>query len=131
MPTALHPTFLIAATINEEGYAELPAIEGGAVLPLARLHVAPDDTGGLVQRVVSAARPAGRWEPLDTALFAKCLGLALGPATPGLFALRGIGTAAQSKAGLLYQDAASEQARRRAIRSAFLVHLAAYEERLV
>lgn len=131
MPVQLSPTFLVAATINDEGCIELPAVVGGAVLPMARLLVAPGETGGLLQRVVSASDPAAGWEPLDTAFFAKCLGIALGPATPEAFALRGIGPAARSKAGLLRTDAASERLRLQTIRSAFLVHLAAYEGRLV
>ncbi len=127
----LHPAFLIAAAVNDEGVVELPAAGGGTAFPIARAHFAPDDRGGFAQRVVPAVGQGGRWEPLDMGFFARCLGLALGALTPDLFAVRGVGAVGQSRGRLARQDPASEEARLHALRTAFLVHLAAYEGRLV
>lgn len=127
----LHPAFLIAAAVNDEGHVELPAAGGGTAFPIARAHFAPDDRGGFVQRVVPAVEQGGRWEPLDMAFFARCLGLALGALTPDLFAVRGVGVPGQARGRLARRDPASEEARLQALRAAFLVHLAAYEGRLV
>jgi hypothetical protein len=127
----LTPAFLLAAAINEQGYIALPAVVGGATFPVAQAHFAPDDRGGFVQRVTPAVGSDERWKPLDMAFFARCLGLALGAVTPGIFAVRGIGAAVHSHGRLARRDPASEEERLRALRSAFLIHLAAYEERVV
>lgn len=127
----LHPAFLIAAAINDDGFVELPAAGGGAAFPLSRALFAPDAHGGFVQRVVPAAGRAGGWRPLDMAFFARCLGVALGPVTPDVFAVRGVGGPGQTRGRLAHADAGSDEARLRALRGAFLVHLAAYEDRLV
>ncbi|PAP74185.1 hypothetical protein [Rubrivirga marina] len=127
----LHPAFLIAAAVNDEGHVELPAAGGGTAFPIARAHFAPDDQGGFVQRVVPAVGQDGRWETLDMAFFARCLALALGALTPDLFAVRGVGVPGQARGRLARRDPASEEARLQTLRAAFLVHLAAYEGRLV
>jgi hypothetical protein len=127
----LHPAFLIAAAVNDAGHVELPAAGEGTAFPIARAYFAPDSRGGFVQRVAPAAGRGGDWEPLDMAFFARCLGLALGALTPDLFAVRGVGGVGQSRGRLARTDAASEEARLQALRTAFLVHLAAYEGRLV
>ena len=127
----LHPAFLLAAAINDDGHIELPAAGEGTAFPIARAHFAPDADGGFAQRIVSASgRPDG-WRPLDMAFFARCLALALGPVTPDLFAVRGVGAVGQSRGRLARTDATSEDARCRVLRGAFLVHLAAFEDRLV
>ena len=126
----LHPVFLIAAAINDDGHIALPAATGAA-LPLGRAEFGPDATGALVQRVAPAVGSRGAWEPLDMAFFARCLGLAFGALTPALFAVRGVGGPASLHSRLARPDAASDEARFRIIRSAFLAHMAAYEERLV
>ncbi len=127
----LRPTFLLAAAVNDDGWIELPAAEPGAAFPLARLHVAPDADGGFVQRLVPTAGPPGEWRPLDMAVFARCLALTLGPVTPDLFAVRGVGAVGQSRGRLARTDAASDEARLQILRGAFLAHLVAYEGRLV
>lgn len=127
----LHPALLIAAAINEDGYVELPAAGSGIAFPLARALFGPDGGGGLVQRVLPAAGRDADWRPLDMAFFARCLALRLGPVTPDLFAVRGVGGDGQSHGRLARTDAASETARVRALRAAFAVHLAAHEDRLV
>ena len=127
----LTPAFLIAAAVNDEGCVELPAAGGGTAFPIARAHFAPDSQGGFVQRVVPAVGQDGRWEPLDMSFFARCLALALGPVTPDLFAVRGVGAVGQSRGRMARTDPASREARLQALRAAFLVHLAAYEGRLV
>ncbi len=127
----LHPAFLIAATVTDDGWIELPAAGTGTAHPVDRLHVAPGADGGFVQRVVP---PAGRdepWQPFEMAFFARCLALALGPVTPGLFEVRGVGALGSSRGRLARTDAASEAARLQVLRSAFLAHLAAYEEGFV
>ena len=126
----LHPVFLLAAAIDDDGHIDLPAATGAA-LPLGRAQFGPDASGALVQRVVPAVGARGGWEPLCMAFFARCLGLAFGALTPSLFGLRGVGGPASLHSRLARPDAASEEARFRIIRSAFLAHLAAYEERLV
>ncbi len=126
----LHPVFLIAAAINDDGYIDLPASSGTA-LPLGRAHFGPDDGGALVQRLAPAVGVAGAWAPLDMHFFARCLGLTYGPLTPALFAVRGVGGPTSTRARLAHPDAESDAARFRIIRGAFLAHLAAYEERLV
>ena len=126
----LHPVFLLAATINDDGHIDLPAASG-AVLPLGRAQFGPDASGALVQRVAPAVGSRGAWEPLDMDFFARCLGLAFGALTPALFAVRGVGGPNSTRARLARPDAASDEARFRIIRSAFLAHLSAYEERLV
>lgn len=127
----LQPAFLLAATINADGWIDLPAAGHGAAFPLGRLQVTPDDVGHFAQRVVDARGQAGDWAPLDMAGFARSLALALGPVTPDLFAVRGVGGVGQSCGRLARTDAASDAARLQVLRTAFLVHLAAYEGRLV
>lgn len=127
----LHPAFLLAAAVNDDGWIELPAAGTGTAFPIARALFAPDAEGGFVQRVVPCAGPDGEWRPLDMAFFARCLTLSLGPVTPDLFATRGVGAVGQSRGRLARTDEASEEARRQVLRGAFLVHLAAYEGRLV
>ena len=127
----LHPAFLLAAAVTDDGWIELPAAGDGTAFPIARAHVAPDSDGAFVQRVVPCAGRGADWRPLDMAFFARCLALALGPVTPDLFAVRGVGAVGQSRGRLARTDPASDAARLRALRGAFLVHLAAYEDRLV
>jgi len=127
----LHPAFLLAAAITDEGALELPAVEAGAAFPLGRLQVLPDAQGTFVQRMVPVTGHPGDWQPLDMAVFARFLTHALGPVTPSLFAVRGVGLGGQPRGRLARADAASEAARRRLLQRAFLVHLAAYEGRLV
>lgn len=127
----LHPAFLLASAVNDDGCIELPAVSGASRYPIANAYFSPDARGTFVQRVVPRGAKAGEWEPLDMAFFARCLGLALGSLTPELFALRGVGGPGQPCGRLLRTDRASEEARVAILRSAFLVHLAAYESRLV
>lgn len=127
----LHPAFLLASAVNDDGCIELPAASGTARYPIANAYFSSDARGNFVQRVAPRGARPGEWEPLDMAFFARCLGLALGALTPDLFALRGVGGPGQPRGRLLYTDRASEDARMAVLRSAFLVHLAAYESRLV
>lgn len=122
----LHPAFLIAAAVHDDGWIDLPAAGHGAAFPVARAHFAPDGAGGFVQRVAGGGRP-GDWRALDVAFFARCLALALGPVTPDLFAVRGVGAVGQSRGRLVRADPASHEARLRVIQGAFLVHRAAYD----
>jgi len=127
----LHPAFLLAAAVNDHGWIDLPAAGTGTAFPIARALFAPDAEGGFAQCVVPCAGRDGEWRPFDMAFFAQCLALKLGPVTPSLFAVRGVGALGQSRGRLARADAASEKARVRALRGAFLVHLAASEGRLV
>jgi hypothetical protein len=131
----LDPTFLIAAAINADGRVELPAVQEGIPSALVRALFEPDEVGGFVQWVVprtgaAPALPASR-QPLDMTFFARCLCCRLGALTPELFAIRGYATTGGLRGRLVHADAASEEARRRVLRNAFLVHLSAYEERLI
>lgn len=131
----LHPAFLLAAAINDDGWIELPAAGAGAAFSVTRAFFAPSvpasqlvvADGGFMQCVSTAAGGASDWRPLDMAFFARCLGLALGSVTPDLFAVRGVGAVGQSRGRLARTDATSEEARLRVLRGAFLVHHAAYE----
>ncbi len=127
----LHPAFLIAAAVNDDGWIELPAAGTGTAFPIARALFAPDAAGGFVQRVVHGAAHGDDWCPLDMAFFARCLALELGPVTPDLFAVRGVGALGQSRGRLARTGEAFDEARVRVLRDAFLVHLAAYEGRFV
>ncbi|WP_412068925.1 hypothetical protein [Rubrivirga sp. IMCC43871] len=127
----LHPAFLLAAAINDDGWIELPAVGTGTAFPIARALFGVDSDGGFAQCVVGGLATDGEWRPFDMAFFARCLALTLGPVTPDLFAIRGVGAVGQSCGRLARADAASEEARRQVLRGAFLVHLAAYEGRLV
>ena len=120
----LRPAYLVAAAITEDRVVELPAGDGAAFL-LARALFRPDGAGGFVQRVVSAAGQASEWHPLDMAFFSRCLALSLGPATPDLFAVRGVAGAGQSCGRLVRTDAAASAARLRALEDAFQSHRAA------
>ncbi len=131
----LHPAFLLAAAVNDDGWIELPAAGAGAAFSVTRAFFAPTvparqlagAVGGFAQCVAPAAEQAGDWRPLDMAFFARCLGLALGSVTPGLFAVRGVGAVGQSRGRLVHTDEAAEEGRLRVIQGAFLVHRAAYE----
>lgn len=127
----LSPTFLIAASITEDGWIELPAAGSGTAYPIARAYFAVDAEGGFAQCVVGGLEPDGDWRSLDMAYFARCLALELGPLTPDLFAIRGVGAVGTSCGRLAQADDASDEKRRQVLRGAFLVHLAAYESRLV
>lgn len=125
--TTLHPAFLIAAAVNDAGWIELPAAVSGTAYPIARAEFAPAVDGRIVQRVAGGAGDRGAWHPIDMTYFARCLALALGPITPSLFAVRGVGAVASRRGRFERTDAASEEARLRVLRGAFHVHHAAYD----
>ena len=127
----LHPAFLLAAAVNDDGWIELPAAGTGTAYPIDRALFGPDSEGGFVQRVAPLNGRGGRPEPLDMAFFARCLALELGALTPDLFAVRGVGAIGRACGRLARTDPASEEARFHLLRGAFLVHIAAYESRLV
>lgn len=127
----LHPAFLIASAITDEGWIDLPAAGEGTTMPIARAQFAPESTGGYAQRVIPGTATQGGWHPLDMAFFARCLALAFGSVTPDLFAVCGVGTVSASRGRLARLDTASKKARLRCLRSAFLLHSAAYKDRLV
>lgn len=131
----LNPVFLIASTINDAGWVELPAVQDGFPVLFARALFGLDEAGGFVQQVVPNTAgpllPSRNLPPLDMTLFARCLCCTFGSLTPDLFTVRGYEKTGGLWGRLVHADAASEEARRRTLRSAFLVHLSAYEERLV
>ena len=129
----LNPTFLLAATINEDGCMDLPAVQEGS--PFPRVHFWPGEDGAFLQRIVSNVpgdrTPAAEARPLDMVFFARCLWRALGTLTPALFTLVGHVEEGARREQMVYADARSEAARVALLRDAFLVHLQAYEERLI
>lgn len=125
----LHPAFLLASAITDDGWIELPAAGDGTAFPIARAHFAPDADGGFAQRLASVSGRLSDWRMLDMAFFARCFALAFGPITPGLFAVRGVGAVGQSRGRLVRADAAAEKARFQVLHGAFLVHDAAYRRR--
>lgn len=131
----LNPTLLIASAINDDGLVELPAVQDCVPAALARALFGLDETGGFVQQVVprtAGARALTRpGRPLDMTFFARCLCYEFGALTPEVFALRGYAATGGHRGRLVHADADAEEARRRTLRSAFLVHLSAYEERLI
>ena len=100
-------------------------------MPFKRALFAPSTAGALLQSTVSQVGGRGAWVPLEMDYFARCLGLAFGARTPSLFVVRGVGGPESGCGRLARSDAASGEARERIIRAALLVHIAAYEERLV
>lgn len=134
-PALLDPTFLIASTINEDGWIELPAVQGGFPVLFARALFGLDEDGAFVQQVAPGA--AGHRgdtrspEALDMTFFARCLCGKFGSLTPDLFTVRGYEKTGGLGGQLARTDAASEEARRETLRSAFLVYRSAYGERLV
>lgn len=131
MTSMLHPVLLIAAAVNDDGHIELPAAAGGTTVPFKRALFAPGADGALLQSTVPQAGSQGVWAPLEMDYFARCLGLALGALTPGLFAVRGVGGPGSGHGRLQRSDAASRERRERIVRAALLAHHVAYEERLV
>ena len=131
----LNATFLIASAINTDGQVELPAVQESIPSALARALFETDEVGSFVQRVVprgaGATAHLGSREPLDMTFFARCLCCRFGELTPALFSIRGHSVTGRYRGRLLHTDPASDEARRRALRNAFLVHLSAYEERLI
>lgn len=129
----LNPTFLLAATINADGCMDLPAVREGS--PFPRGHFWPGEDGGLLQRLVSNApgdrTPPAEARPLDMVFFARCLRGALGALTPDLFALVEYEEGGVRRERLAYGDAKAEAARVALIRDAFVLHLLAYEDRLI
>lgn len=129
----LNPTFLLAATINEDGCMDLPAVQEGS--PFPRAHFWPGEDGAFLQRIVSNVpgdrTPPAEARPLDMVFFARCLWRALGALTPGLFTVVGYEEEGARRERLVYADARSEAARVALLRDAFLVHLQAYEEHLI
>lgn len=129
----LNPTFLLAATINEDGCMDLPAVQEGS--PFPRAHFWPGEDGAFLQRLVSnvpgdTAPPAAP-RALDMAFFARCLGHALGTLTPDLFAVVRREEGGVRGERLAYADAKAEAARVALLRDAFVLHLLAYEDHLV
>ncbi|MEP0546953.1 MAG: hypothetical protein ABJF88_08475 [Rhodothermales bacterium] len=131
----INPTFLIASAINTDGQVELPAVREAIPSALARALFEVDPAGGFVQQVVPRTAKVlafpGKWRPLDMTFFARCLCCQFGVLTPELFAIRGHPTTGGLRGRLLHTDPTSEEVRRRTLRSAFLIHLSAYEERLI
>ena len=131
----LNATFLIASAINADGKVELPAVQDGVPIALVRAYFSIAAGGRLVQQVMPRALAPGSSRrdeaPLDMTFFARCLCRRFGELTPDIFTLRGFAATGGFKGNLLLTDAASEDARQRALRNAFLVHLTAYEERLI
>ena len=134
-PHVLNPPLLIASAINTDGQVELPAVQEAIPSALARALFEVDPAGEFVQQVVPRTAKVvafpGKWQPLDMTFFARCLCCRFGALTPELFAIRGHEATGGLRGRLVHADAASEEARRRVLRSAFLVHLSAYEERLI
>jgi hypothetical protein len=129
------PSSLIAAAINADGRVELPAVQDGIPSALARALFEPDEAGGFVQWVVprtggAIAHPASR-QPLDMTFFARCLCCRFGALTPELFTIRGYAATGWLLGRLVHAVDTSEEARQRVLGNAFLIHLSAYEERLV
>lgn len=131
----LHPSFLIASAINYDGWVELPAVQDGVPYSFSRAFFGLDEKGAFVQRVVP--NPAGPppknvgAAPLDMTLFGRCLCYRFGSLTPDLFTVLGYEKTGGLKGRLVHTDTASEEARRRVLRTAFLIYLAAYEERII
>lgn len=135
----LIPTLLIAATINEDGNIDLPAVENGVVEPETRVEFYPGSEGEMYQRRyrVAASRPCrsavadrrGAEEPLNMVFFAECLTHTFGELTPCLFRLEKREASATRQ--FILGDEDSDRERLRVIHDAFNIYLIAYEECLV
>ena len=128
----LHPVFLIAAAVNDDGYIEdLPAAAGGTTVPFKRALFAPKHGRRAVAEHGAPGGRGGAWAPLQMDYFARCLGLALGALTPPLFAVRGVGGPSSAHGRLARTGPDADEERRRTIQTALLAHHVAYEEHLV
>lgn len=129
----LNPTFLLAATIDADGRMDLPAVQEGS--PFPRVHVWPGEDGALLQQLVSNVpgdkAPPAPARALDMVFFARCLEHALGTLTPDLFAVVRRQEDGLRRERLAYTDAKADAARVALLRDAFVLHLLAYEDRLV
>lgn len=130
----LNPTLLIAATIDDDGQIVLPAAQQGIASALVKAYFSIGEHGRLVQHVAPQGAPGAGTKPggapLDMTFFAACLSRQFGELTPSLFALRGFAATGGVHGKLLHADDAAERERYRILRNAFLVHLAAHEDRL-